>query len=108
MTQPVYLMAQIDVKDHQAYLEEYGMPVLDQFTEAGAEVLVATPDRQVFEGEWPGNWTVVVKFSSAEAATNWYNSVEYTPLKEARIEQLTNGGTVVMVPGFDVGAITRP
>ncbi len=101
MTQPVYMMAQIDVRDHQAYMEEYGMPVLNQFVEAGAEVLVASADAEVFEGSWPGNWTVVVKFPSAEAATSWYNSVEYAPLKTARIEQLSNSGSVVMVPGFN-------
>jgi uncharacterized protein (DUF1330 family) len=101
MTQAVYMMAQIDVRDHKAYMEEYGVPVLNQFIEAGAEVLVASADAEVFEGSWPGNWTVVVKFSSAEAATNWYNSIEYAPLKAARIEQLSNGGSVAMVPGFD-------
>jgi len=86
MIQPVYMMAQIDVKDHQAYVEEYGMPVFYQFTEAGAEVLVASREVQVFEGEWSGNWTVIAKFPSAEAATNWYNSLEYALLKKARIE----------------------
>ena len=101
MTQPVYMIAQIDVKDHQAYMDEYGKPVFSQFIEAGAEVLVASADAETFEGDWPGNWTVVVKFSSAEAATSWYNSEEYSPLKAARIEQLSNSGSVVMVPGFN-------
>ncbi len=100
MTQPVYVMAQIDVKDHQVYMEEYGVLVLNQFVKAGAEVLVGSADAVVLEGEWPGNWTVVVKFSSAEAATSWYNSREYAPLKAARIEQLSNSGSVVMVPAF--------
>ena len=101
MAEPVYMIAQIDVRDHQAYIEEYGMPVLNQFVEAGAEVLVASADAEVFEGTWPGNWTVVVKFSSAEAATSWYNSVEYAPFKTARIEQLSKSGSVVVVPAFD-------
>ena len=104
MTLPVYLIAQIDVKDYQVYLEEYGMSVLEQFVQAGAEVLVATPDVEVLEGEWQGNWTVVVRFSSAEAANKWYHSEDYAPLKQARIEKLTNGGTMVMVPGFDQAA----
>jgi uncharacterized protein (DUF1330 family) len=101
MAEPVYMMAQIDVKDHQAYMEEYGMPVLNQFIEAGAEVLVASADAEIFEGDWPGNWTVVVKFSSAEAATSWYNSEEYAPLKAARIDLLSNSGSVVMIPGLN-------
>jgi uncharacterized protein (DUF1330 family) len=58
MTQPVYVMGQIDVKDHQAYFEEYGMPVLDQFADAGAEVLVASADAEVLEatGQGTGRW----------------------------------------------------
>ena len=101
MAESVYMMARIEVRDHETYIEEYGLPVLNQFIEAGAEVLVASADAEVFEGSWPGNWTVVVKFSSAEAATSWYNSVEYAPFKTARIEQLSKSGSVVVVPAFD-------
>ncbi len=100
MTQSVYVMAQIDVKDHQTYMEQYGAPVLAQFIEAGAEVLVGSADAEILEGEWPGNWTVVVKFASSEAALQWYNSSEYAPHKIKRIEELSNSGSVVMVPGL--------
>ena len=101
MAESVYMMARIEVRDHETYIEEYGLPVLNQFIEAGAEVLVASADAEVFEGSWPGNWTVVVKFPSAEAATRWYNSEEYAPFKTVRIEQLSKSGSVVMVPGFN-------
>ena len=59
MSEPVYLIAQIAVKDFDAYLDRYGMPVFGLFQAAGAEVLVATRDTQVLEGEWFGNWTVI-------------------------------------------------
>jgi uncharacterized protein (DUF1330 family) len=104
MTEAVYMMAQIDVKDLKVYIEEYGMPVFQQFTEAGAEVLVATPEAQVLEGEWSGNWTVIAKFPSAESASAFYNSEKYAPLKKARIEQLSNSGTIVMLPSLNVGS----
>ena len=101
MTHPVYFIAQIDVKDHQTYMDEYGIHVITQLVGVGAEILVGSDDAEVLEGDWPGNWTVVAKFSSAEAADSWYNSNEYAPFKTARIEKLSNSGSIVMVPAFN-------
>lgn len=102
MSDPVFLMAKIEVKDHQEYVEKYGMPVFEQLIQAGAEVLAATPDAAVLEGSWSGNWTVLAKFANAEAAEGWYHSEEYAPLKKARIEDLSNSGTVILLPGLTV------
>ena len=55
MSEPVYMIGMIDVKDFQAYAEQYGMPVGAMFAEVGAEIVVATQDVEVLEGEWPGN-----------------------------------------------------
>jgi uncharacterized protein (DUF1330 family) len=57
------------------------------------------------EGEWGGNWTVVIRFPSKVVAEEWYNSPEYQPLKELRIDDLTEGGSVVLVDGFDPVAL---
>jgi len=101
MTQPAYVIGQMSVKDYQDYMEKYGAPAFAQFEEAGAEVLVATPEAQVLEGNWAGNWTVILKFPSSESASEWYHSSAYAPLKQERIEILTNGGSMVIAPGFD-------
>ena len=100
MAEPIYLFAQIDVKDHDRYVAEYGLPVLAQIQEAGGEVLVAMPDAEVLEGEWSGNWTVVIRFPDADAARAWYQSPSYAPLRRARVEDLSRGGNVVMVPAL--------
>ena len=105
MDEPAYLIAHIDVKDYDAYLAEYGLPVFEQFVKAGAEVLTATAEAETLEGEPLGNWTVIVKFADADAASNWYQSAEYAPLKQLRIERLSRTGTVMMVPGFDAGIL---
>ena len=47
MSKPVYLVAQIDVKDYESYLSEYGFPLLEQLAEVGAEVLAADPSVDV-------------------------------------------------------------
>ncbi len=100
MTQPVYMIATIDVKDYDAYLQHYGLPVADIFAKAGAEVLVASPEVEVFEGEWRGNWTVVVKLPSMDVANELYNSEEYAPLKKLRLQELSNHSTLVIAPGI--------
>jgi uncharacterized protein (DUF1330 family) len=101
MTEPVYALAQIDVKNQQDYIEKYGLPVFEQLRAAGGEVLVATDEIQVLEGQGHGNWMVLIRFPSAAAADNWYQSEEYAPLKQARIERLSNSGNVLMARGFD-------
>lgn len=105
MNEPIYAVAHIDVKDHEAYLAEYGLPVFEQFVAAGAEVLAATAEAQVQEGNELGNWTVIVRFPDVDTANAWYSSDAYAPLKKLRIERLSNSGTVMMVPGFDVNLL---
>ena len=100
MSNPVYLIAQIDVKDYESYLSEYGFPLLEQLSEIGAEVLAADSSIEVLEGEWPGNWLAIIKFPSEAVMSEFYNSEKYSPLKALRIEKLSKDGTVVTVPGF--------
>jgi len=100
MADPVYMVAMIDVKDYQTYAEEYGMPVGQMFAEVGAEILVATTEPEVLEGDWPGNWTVVVKVPSAEIARTLYASEAYAPFKKARVERLTNETRFAILPGL--------
>jgi uncharacterized protein (DUF1330 family) len=103
MSKPVYLIAQIDVKDYESYLSEYGFPLLEQLAEVGAEVLAADDNVDVLEGNWPGNWVAIIKFPSAEIMSDFYNSEKYAPLKALRVEKLSNEGTVVVVPGLGNG-----
>jgi len=98
---PGYVIGQISVDDLNVYLEKYGQPVAAQLAAAGGEVLVAAPDAAVVEGTWSGNWTVVIKFPSLDAARTWYESPEYAPLKRLRMDDLTSGGNVALADGFD-------
>jgi uncharacterized protein (DUF1330 family) len=99
---PCYLIGLLRVKDYEEYLQRYGMPAMAHLQAVGAEVQVAAAEAELLEGEWGCNWTVVIKFPSREAATEFYNSPGYKPLKELRINELTNGGSIVLVEGLDL------
>ena len=101
MSQPAYLLGQINVVDLPKYREEYARPVLAQLTSIGAELLVSSPDAETLEGEWSGNWTVLIRFPSWETAVEWYQSADYAPLMRARIQDLTDAGNLVLMPGRD-------
>lgn len=105
MSTPVYMVGIIDVKDFQTYGEQYGMPVGAMFAEVGAEIIAASDQAEILEGEWRGNWSVIVKVPSAEIARDLYNSEKYAPFKKARTEELANETTLVIVPGFDPAAM---
>ena len=99
---PCYLIGLLRVKNYEEYIQRYGMPAVPYLQAAGAEVEVAAAQAELLEGEWGCNWTVVIKFPSKAAATAFYNSPGYTPLRELRINQLTDGGSMVLVEGFDL------
>ena len=100
MSNPVYMVGIIDVKDFQTYAEQYGMPVGDMFAEVGAEIVAASTEAEVLEGDWDGNWSVIVKVPSAEIAKALYDSEKYEPFKKARQETLANKTTLAIVPAL--------
>lgn len=105
MARYAYLIATLELEDAAEYVERYAVPTIAQLESAGAEVLVASPDAAVVEGEWPGNWTVVIRFPDMDAARTWYASTEYQPLKRLRTEELTRSGSVVFTEAFDPSAL---
>lgn len=97
---PVYMIAQIQIEDQEKYFNEYGTAVFPIVMGTGAKVLVAAPAVNTLEGEWAGNWTVVIEFPSEEAALeDWYNSDGYADVRELRFAT-TSLNNLVIAPGF--------
>ncbi len=97
---PVYMIAQIQIEDQEKYFSEYGTAVSPIVMGTGAKVLVASPMVNTLEGEWDGNWTVVIEFPSEQAALDdWYNSDAYTAVRELRLAT-TSINNLVIAPGF--------
>lgn len=98
--EPVYMVAQIQIEDQEKYFNEYGTAVFPIVMGTGAEVLVATPTVNALEGEWAGNWTVVIEFPSEQAALDgWYNSEAYLEVRELRFAT-TSVNNIVIAPRF--------
>ena len=51
MTRPVDMIATIDVKNYQAYSEQYGIPAAQMFAAVGGEILVAADQAEILEGD---------------------------------------------------------
>ncbi len=98
MSKEVYIIAQIEVKDYKTYIKEYALKFKDILVNYEGEVLAATKKGDVIEGERFGNWSVLIKFPSKELAYECMHSKEYAPLSALRINELTTGGNILLIP----------
>jgi uncharacterized protein (DUF1330 family) len=73
---PVYVIAQVDIANAMEF-QRYQEVALRVILDNKGKTLVATEAAQVLEGDWPGNWTVVLEFPSADDAKRWYASPVY-------------------------------
>lgn len=89
-----YVIAQITVTDPEAYKDYIAAvnPVVEKF---GGEYLVRGGKATYYESESIGERTVVIRFPSVQAATEWYNSEEYAPVRALRQKASTSLQTIV-------------
>ena len=78
-----YIIASVTVTDPVQY-EEYKKWSSIAMQAHGAEVCVRGGAVEVLEGDWNPGRTVVLKFSSVDAARSFYHSPEYTKARAAR------------------------
>ena len=89
-----YVVAQITVTDPAKYPEYVSMvqPIIAKF---GGAFLVRGGRSESYEGEPPGNRTVVIEFPSYAAAQEWYHSDDYAGAKAMRMAASTSVQTIV-------------
>ena len=100
-TKQAYFMVQIKVKNFDDLMQRYGQFVFSVLEQFGGEMIAGSMSPKVMEGNWDGNWAAILRFPSIAMAEAWYNSSEYQPLKELRINELQTDGRVVLVEEFD-------
>jgi uncharacterized protein (DUF1330 family) len=91
-----FVIANIDVKDSEAYKEYVGkvVPTVKKF---GGEYIVRAGEYKVMECEWQNPRTVVIKFPNYEKALEWYDSEEYKPIKPIRMKNSV--GNMIIIKG---------
>ena len=89
-----YVIAQIDLKSKEGY-KEYADKVPTTVKNFGGEYLVRAGEFKSLEGEWKFGRNVVIKFPSYEKALEWYNSKEYQPIKQIRIDNAKSNGIII-------------
>jgi uncharacterized protein (DUF1330 family) len=94
-----YLIVDVTtIVDEETYAA-YRSKVNKGLTKAGGEYLVRGGSLQVLEGDWSPNRIVVVRFPSTEAARRWWNSEEYSDLKQMR--QASTITNMILVAGLE-------
>ena len=98
-TKPAYAMVQINMKNPEEFVERYAQHVMPILAAWNVEMLAGTMSSSTIEGDFSGNWAAILKFTSLEAAHEWYNSADYEPLKNLRLNELTDFTSLVFLEG---------
>ena len=94
---PGYLIANIEVRDAALYgrYREEVAPLVAAF---GGRFLVRGGELEILEGELPLKRLVVLEFPSLAEARRFYNSDEYRPVMQLRLDSCVSH--VVLVEGY--------
>ena len=84
----------VEIKKPEEYKEyvEKVKPIAEKF---GGEYIVRGGETTIVEGNWTHPRTVVIKFPSYEKALEWYNSEEYQPVKQIRLDNAVANGIII-------------
>jgi len=89
-----YAIFNINVKNPENY-KEYVEKVKPTAEKYDGEYIVRGGDNTVVEGSWQHPRTVVIKFPTYEKALEWYNSEEYKPIKQIRLDNAESNGMII-------------
>jgi uncharacterized protein (DUF1330 family) len=93
-----YLIANLDIQDQptfQRYREEV-VPLIQRY---GGRYLIRGGEVETLEGHLGLKRLIVLEFPSVEAARAFYDSPEYQPVKQIRLQSAES--EVALVGGYD-------
>ncbi|HEY5429463.1 MAG TPA: DUF1330 domain-containing protein [Solirubrobacteraceae bacterium] len=73
----------------------YSQRAVPQIREFGGEVLAARGTVHPLEGNWHPHSVTILRFDDRQALMRWYDSAEYAPLKQMRLD--SNIGDIIVV-----------
>ena len=89
-----YAIFNIKVNNPDNY-KEYIEKVKPTAEKYGGEYIVRGGTSITVEGSWEHPRTVVIKFPTYDKAMEWYNSVEYKPIKKIRLDNAESNGMII-------------
>ena len=94
----VYMIGDVDIKNIEEY-KKYMKKVKPMIESYGGEYLIRGGEIDALETNlWEPTRMVLVKFPSKKIPMEWYNSDEYKPYKNIRLDNATSN--ILMVEGL--------
>ncbi|MGC2289436.1 MAG: DUF1330 domain-containing protein [Thermoplasmata archaeon] len=94
---PAYMVADVEWHDDAA-LAKYVEGHSDLLAKHGGEILAASDDVEVMEGNWKPRLLVIFKFPAKKDFHAWYNSAEYAPRLAIRLKHADSNVAVISDP----------
>ena len=82
---PAYMVADVEWHD-EAALKKYVEGHSELLAKFGGEILAASKDIDIVEGDWKFRQLVIFKFPSKKNFRAWYTSKEYAPRLALRLK----------------------
>lgn len=89
-----YVLLQAEMINPDVFFNHYAVPAEVEVARYGGAPVIATFDKQVIEGEWNNNWTLMLNFPDINAAHEWYNSDGYQAVVSNRYAATAYGNMV--------------
>lgn len=101
---PAYLIVLGEVYDRDAFMTGYAAKLAPVYEKFGGEYVAMGRNHEVLEGTGSFSSYVVSKWPSMDAARAFWNSEDYAPLRDARIENNWGRFDVYLVEGLPAAA----
>tara|TARA_B100000945_G_C20345276_1_gene579436 strand:- start:604 stop:891 length:288 start_codon:yes stop_codon:yes gene_type:complete len=89
-----YVVLQVNLKNKEGF-KEYVEKVPEIIKKFNGKYLVRAGEFKTMEGKWDFTRNVILKFPSYDRAMEWYNSDEYKPIKQLRLDN-TEGNLIII------------
>ena len=90
-----YVVLQVNLKNKEGF-KEYVEKVPEIIKKFNGKYLVRAGEFKTMEGKWDFTRNVILKFPSYDRAMEWYNSDEYKPIKQLRLDN-TEGNLIIII-----------
>ena len=91
-----FLVDQLWITDPET-MKTYSAGVAATVEQYGGRFLVRGGDPECIEGDWPAKRVIMLEFPDRATLKKWYDSPEYTPLKDMRIA--SSNANIIAVDG---------